>query len=195
MQEGCRSASVYKFCKKLGIREKEFYEQFNSFYALDKEIWKNFIHRTVKQIESEKVYHDYSVREKLLAFYFTLVELLKENRSFVYYLNEADKGCTIKPKYLSGAKKAFIDYVRVLILKGRDTKEIVSRPILTDRYADILWIQFMFLIRFWLKDESEGFEKTDEAIEKAVNLSFDIMGKWPLDSMIGFAKFFIQSKA
>ena len=103
---------------------------------------------------------------------------------------------TVKPQYLSGAKDAFIDYVEELIDEGKNKNEIVERSEYwnwEERYADGLWIQFMYVIRFWLQDESDGFEKTDEAIEKAVNLSFDLMGEWPFDSMFQFAKFYFQS--
>jgi hypothetical protein len=46
-----------------------------------------------------------------------------------------------------------------------------------------------FVIGFWIKDNSQGFEKTDAAIEKAVNLSFDLLGKNIADSAFDFAKF------
>jgi len=55
-------------------------------------------------------------------------------------------------------------------------------------------LQFLFVLNFWLNDDSAQFEKTDAAIEKAVHLSFDLMGKGPLDTMVDFAKFLYQNK-
>jgi hypothetical protein len=52
----------------------------------------------------------------------------------------------------------------------------------------------LFVTDFWLKDKSPGFEKTDEAIERSLNLAFDLMGKSPLDSMLEFGKFLFQNK-
>ena len=63
-----------------------------------------------------------------------------------------------------------------------------------DKYADGLWVNFVFIINFWLKDNSKGFEKTDEAIERSVNLAFDLMGKSALDAALDFGKFLFQNK-
>jgi hypothetical protein len=51
-----------------------------------------------------------------------------------------------------------------------------------------------FLLLFWRDDESAGFEKTDAAIEKSVNLAFDLIGKGAVDSAFDFAKFLYQAK-
>jgi hypothetical protein len=57
-----------------------------------------------------------------------------------------------------------------------------------------LWIQTLFILQFWANDDSKEFEKTDAAIEKAVNVAYDLMGKSPLDSMFDFAKFIFQNR-
>ncbi|MFN9518224.1 MAG: TetR/AcrR family transcriptional regulator, partial [Bacteroidota bacterium] len=57
-----------------------------------------------------------------------------------------------------------------------------------------LWANLLFVMGFWLKDSSNAFEKTDEAIERSVNLAFDLMGRSPLDSMIEFGKFLFQNR-
>jgi hypothetical protein len=91
-------------------------------------------------------------------------------------------------------KAAFMDYATTVINEGREQEEIVDRPVLSDRYADGIWLQMMFLLRFWLKDDSTGFSNTDAAIEKSVNLSFELMGRGPLDQMIDFAKFLYHNR-
>jgi hypothetical protein len=45
-----------------------------------------------------------------------------------------------------------------------------------------------------MKDHSKAFEKTDEAIERSINLSFDMLGKSPLDSALEFGKFLFQNR-
>jgi hypothetical protein len=49
-------------------------------------------------------------------------------------------------------------------------------------------------IKFWLDDNSKGFEKTDIFIEKSVNASFDILDTTPLKSVIDFGKFLFKEK-
>ena len=57
------------------------------------------------------------------------------------------------------------------------------------------YVDEFFLLLFWKDDESPGFEKTDAAVEKSVNLAFDLIGKGAVDSFIDFAKFLYQSKS
>ena len=50
---------------------------------LENAIWLSFFEKTISIIENDAAYPEYSVREKVLAFYYTLIEVLKENRSYV----------------------------------------------------------------------------------------------------------------
>jgi hypothetical protein len=50
-------------------------------------------------------------------------------------------------------------------------------------------VQFWFIIQFWMTDESRDFEDTDAAIEKGVNLGFDLMKENTLDKAFDLAKF------
>jgi hypothetical protein len=141
------------------------------------------------------VYKSYSAREKLLGFYFTWVEELKSRRSYLLavYGDSSFKDKNF-PTELKGFKSNFKDFVNELILEGKETEEIAERPYVSDRYDEALWLQVPFLFRFWLKDDSPAFEKTDAAIEKSVNLAFDLMGKSAVDSFVDFAKFLFQSR-
>lgn len=194
LEQGEQPASVYKFSKTIGLTENEFYQFFNSFNALEKHIWRNFFEETLKRIESEEIYLQYSVREKLLAFYFTLMEVLKTNRSFVMYSLKNYPKTDLNPEVLKSLKTQFIYFIHELLNEGKETDEIVNRPFISDRYQEALWLQFMFILNFWRNDDSLKFEKTDAAIEKSVHLSFDLMGKSPIDTMVDFAKFIYQNR-
>jgi hypothetical protein len=78
--------------------------------------------------------------------------------------------------------------------EGMSTKEIEERKFISNKYGDAAWLNLLFVTDFWLKDKSSGFEKTDEAIERSVNLAFDLIGKSPLDSIIEFGKFLFQNR-
>jgi hypothetical protein len=193
LENGKQPASIFKFAKDLNITEKDFYALFNSFGGIEKEIWHDYFNQTKTIIESDDVYAEYSVREKLLSFYFTFFELLQKNRSYVLlcFSKKAKMGT---PSFLKVFKNDFRHYAKDLVLEGIETDEIASRTYLSDNYDKAFWIQMMFLLRFWINDSSQGFEKTDAAIEKSVNLSLDLVAKGPLDSMIDFVKFLIQNR-
>lgn len=197
LEHGKEPASVYHFMKILKMKESIFYEHYNSFSAIEKDIWKGYFDKTLAQIQSESVYNEYTVREKLLAFYYTWIEVLKENRSYVTYSTGRIKRKGFRrthTDFLSAFKVSFLDYVNNLIAEGKETEEIVDRPIVGSRYDDGLWQQLLFVLKFWIEDDSKGFERTDAAIEKAVNLSFELMSRTALDAAFDFARFLYQGR-
>lgn len=195
LTEGKEPSSVFHFTQSLGIEEEVFYSHFSSFRALQEAIWAGFVHETIEALNKDEVYGDYSNREKLLAFYYTFIERLLKDRSYIDFTFrfKIDKNEIASP-YLKKFKEIFLDYVRELIRQGIKDEEIVKRPILSDRYKDALWMQLLFVIKFWLNDDSPNFEKTDAAIEKSVNLSFELMGNGPLDQIVDFARFLFQNR-
>lgn len=194
LENGRRPASIYAFAKETNISEAEFYEHYNSFDTLEKDIWSGFLENTIAKLHSEEIYATYSVREKLLSFYFTWIEELKAHRSYILVTYQPSPLPLVTPPALSKFKKEFIHFMNELVREGQETGEIMQRIILSERYADALWFQLLFVLDFWVRDESQGFEKTDAAIEKAVNLSFDIMGRNTLDSGLDFFKFLFQNR-
>lgn len=193
IENGTRPASVFAFAKKLKIKEVEFYEFYNSFELLESDIWVKFFETTRKKIEAEEIYATYSVREKLLAFYYTWVEVLKENRSYVILSwQHIDRKKLKTPTFLSPFKAAFKDFANNLVLEGKESREVAARRYLDERYADAFWLQALLILDFWVKDPSKSFEKTDAFIEKAVNTSFDLIGASALDSVLDLAKFLYQ---
>jgi hypothetical protein len=58
-----------------------------------------------------------------------------------------------------------------------------------------MWFKLLFLTDFWIRDTSKGFENTDAAVEKSVNLIFELMGQNTLDYIVDFAKFMFATKS
>ena len=130
-----------------------------------------------------------------MAFYYTWIEVLKENRSYASQTwRLIDKRKLKTPTFLTDLKIAFKDFTRDLVLEGKESKEVQPRKYLDERYPDALWLQLLMILDFWVKDRSKGFEQTDAMIEKAVNTSFDLMASSALDSVLDFAKFLYQNR-
>jgi hypothetical protein len=49
------------------------------------------------------------------------------------------------------------------------------------------------VLNFWVNDNSAGFEKTDEAIEKGVNVTFDLFQRSPIDNLFEYGKFLAKN--
>ncbi|GAA0881064.1 hypothetical protein GCM10009119_40340 [Algoriphagus jejuensis] len=195
LEHGSEPASVFKFAKDLKMKEEEFYTYFTSFESIKSAIWVSIYESTLEQMEAQEVFKEYSVREKFLSFLFTWIEELKKSRSYLLSLYQ-DKAKSFRslPFDTKEFKARFKDFAGELILEGKETQEVASRPVVTERYDEALWLQVAFVFRYWLDDQSPRFEKTDAAIEKSVNLAFDLMGKSALDSFLDFAKFLYQTK-
>lgn len=186
-------SSVFIFCKEIGISENAFYDHFGSFEGVERAIWLDYISETKARLESDKSFEGFSSREKILAFYYGLAEVLKNDRSFVLYqLKDQEKHFRI-PAFLKGFKSAFDEWIKSVIASGVITGEIARRPQLDERYYILFWAHLTFILQFWRNDDSANFENTDAAIEKSVNLAFDLIGKGVLDNAIDFGKFLFQT--
>ena len=194
LEHGKKPESIFKFIKDLKIKEEDFYESFNSFENIEKQIWLSIFNDTLEMVKNDSVYDEYSVREKMLAFFYSFIEKLKGHRSYILQTVPKKIRPELTPYYLIEVRKAFKDWVNELLLEGEETEEIEKRPLISKKYDEALWLQFLFVIGFWIKDESRGFEKTDAAIEKSVNLAFDLMGRGPLDAIVDFGKFLFQNR-
>ncbi len=191
---GSRPVSVYKFCVDIGIKEEEFYNRFGSFDGLENYIWKGFIDKTLGRLKADKAFQSFITREKILAFYFTLLEELKSSRSYVIFQLEHSKKFELVPEYIKGFKAEFESFFESVLNVAKGKGEVATRPVIDKRYPQLFWLHLGFILLFWKQDSSAGFEKTDAAIEKSVNLAFDLIGKGAVDSAIDFAKFLYQNK-
>lgn len=187
-------ASVFQLADSLGLPEAEFYRYYPGFSAIDRELWADFGREARTRAAQESVWAGYGAREKLLAFYFTLLEILKQNRSYALQsLRRAQPDLPgLTPKVLDDFRQDFETFVAELLREGRLSEEVASRPVVQEQYPRLFWQQAMFVLNFFAKDESVNFERTDAAVEKAVTLSFDLVGRNTLDSALDFARFLFQ---
>lgn len=181
--------SVYSFVKKIKISEAEFYEFYSSFESIEKMIWAELTVEAISAIQQQEVWAQYSSRDRMLSFFYSYTELLKKHRSFIVYSLKSHQDRFSTPKVLSGVKPIFENFAEELINEGLETGELADRKFLTKRYKDALWIQFAFILNFWVNDDSTDFEKTDEAIEKGINVTFDLFQRSPIDNLLEYGKF------
>ena len=66
----------------------------------------------------------------------------------------------------------------------------VTQPL----FSEGAWIQFLFILKFWIDDTSKSFEKTDIMIEKSVNTIVDLLDTKRIDNLLDFGKFLWKEK-
>lgn len=195
LRTGETPVTVYAFCEQLGKEESEFYKHYGSFKAIEKDIWNEMFRKVEGILNQDENYGHYSSYEKWLSFMYTFIEILKENRSYVMLRCEGLERKEFRPWFMEGMRGLFKEYIKEIIGSGLETEEIASRPIITDRYHEVLWAQILYVIRVWVYDESEEFQVTDAAVEKTSVLLFELMKKGPIDMLVDFVKFAYQHKA
>jgi len=181
--------SVYIFAKKLKITEADFYQFYSSFESIEKNIWFELTFETISKIKEQEVWSQYSSREKMLSFFYSYVEQLKNERSFIIYSLKNYGFKLSTPTVLAGVRPIFENFAEDIIQEGLENGELAERKFFSKRYKDALWVQFAFILNFWINDNSEGFEKTDEAIEKGINVTFDLFQHSPIDNLFEYGKF------
>jgi hypothetical protein len=195
MRNGKEPITVFAFCEEIGVQEQEFYKHYGSFKTLEKDIWKGFFNDVYEILENDENFSQYSSYEKWLSFLYTAIETFKNNRSYIVLRCENLERKEVRPWFMETFRKETFDWCKTILNEGLESEEIATRPVITSKYNEVLWVQFLYVIRVWINDESEEFQVTDAAIEKTSVLLFELMKKGPIDMLIDFVKFAYQNKA
>ena len=97
------------------------------------------------------------------------------------------------PEDLILYKSTFLSYAADLLSDGRESGEIKERKYISDHYHLGLWLQCLFLLNYWIKDTSLGAENTDAAVEKSINVGFDMLSEGSFENLFDLGKFLFQT--
>jgi hypothetical protein len=161
---------------------------------LKQQIWVKFFENAVSTIQQEESYESYSDKNKLLTLYFTLFEILTLNRSYVLYTMKENKGGLKDLKSLKHFRNHFKEFIAENIVSENSNFTGKLVKVTTPIFSEGAWIQFLFLLKFWIDDTSKSFEKTDVLIEKSVNTIVDLLDTKPLESLFDLGKFLWKEK-
>ncbi|WP_207534300.1 TetR family transcriptional regulator C-terminal domain-containing protein [Desertivirga arenae] len=190
---GEQPKSVFVFAKDNELAEEDFYNYYASFEAIEQDIWLNLLSLAVNEVKAQEVWPQYSAREKALSLFYSFFELLKSRRSFVVFSLNGSTKTLGSPRVLDKLKPLFESFSSEILLEGIESGELMDRAFISRKYKDALWMQFGFVLNFWIKDSSSGFEKTDEAIEKGLTVTFDLFQRSPLDNIFEYGKFLAKN--
>lgn len=194
LQHNEEPKNIYIFCQKHELEESDFYSFFSSFDSLKETIWEKFFENALATIQKDSNYDLFTDKDKLLTLYFTLFEILTLNRTYVlFYLKENRHGL----KNLRALKKFrshFKDFVKEII--SEEENPVFSRlnKIKEPTYSEGAWLQFLFLLKFWIDDTSKSFEKTDVLIEKSVTTVVGLLDTKQLENLFDLGKFLWKEK-
>ncbi|QCW99264.1 TetR/AcrR family transcriptional regulator [Aggregatimonas sangjinii] len=186
--------SIYKFCKTNAIEEADFYKYFGSVVGIQKAIWTKFFTSTIGLMHKNKEYDEFSNKEKMLTFFYTFFEMLTLNRSYVLFALNQEQGMMKNLAQLKGLRRHIKAFAADLIEDGNVDKSFKITKHNPRLFSEGAWLEFMFVLKFWMDDDSAGFEKTDMVIEKSITTIFDVFDNTPLDNIIDLGKFLFKEK-
>ena len=194
LQNNAEPKNVFLFCQENKIVESDFYAFYGSIDALKQDIWVKFFENVKATIENDENYLTYSNKNKLLTLYFSLFEVLTLNRSYVVFALKEDKNLLKNLHQLKEFRTHFKNFISEIADTQTTEEDFKVNKITKPLYVEGAWVEFLFLMKFWLDDTSKGFEKTDIMIEKAVKATFDVLDTTPIDSLIDLGKFVWKEK-
>lgn len=194
LEHGERPKSIYLFAQHLGIKEPEFYEQFASFKMIEKVVFKAFFDNAKTLLDKNEEFQTFDAQNKLLSFYYTFFEVLKANRSYVVFALENEKNKLKMLSTLSELKKVFGEFIREIGIETIDLKQEKMEKFKNQRILDLAWAQLLFTVKFWIEDDSAGFEKTDVLIEKSITTGFALLDSSTLHKVFDLGKFLFKEK-
>ncbi|GIV33937.1 MAG: hypothetical protein KatS3mg031_1472 [Chitinophagales bacterium] len=193
-EKGRRPKTIKEFCAFTCIEPRDFKTHYKTFASLECDLWNRWFEETMAVLENSTEYQTYNAREKLLAFYYTWQETIQDADS---YLRIAPVLTLYSAMdwFLTDLEVKFLQYAEKLIQLATKNREIVQRPFITDYYKHLLWHQFLFIMNYRIRDKSAEHAKTDEAIERSVNLFFELTGRTQADAIFEFGKFLFTGNA
>lgn len=194
LEDGETPKTVQAFCKKHRIKTTDFYAHYSDIQHLAADIPASVVRDLAVSMPEQEVFRSYSLREKLLAFYFTCFEQYGQNRDYYLLVSKDLKEIQQIFQTLKGTRKAFADFVEPLLKQAEVNGEIPERKFISKGYKEVLWADFVLVFQFWLKDNSKDFERTDAFIEKTLNLAMNILEQNVFDQVLDLGKFLFSKQ-
>ena len=186
--------SVYRFCKENKVTEEDFYQSYASLDSIKLSVWEAFFTNTMQLLEKNENYASFSRQDKLLTFYFTFFEILLLNRSYILFSLGQETSKMEKLAQLKLLRKHFKGFAKELIEEGNHEKDLKVTQHPVGLFSEAAWGQLLFLLKFWLEDNSPSFEKTDALIEKSVKVAFEVFDNTRLETLLDLGKFLWKEK-
>lgn len=190
LSKGKQPVSVYAFTQEINCPEADFYTFFSGFQALEATYFAHFFEDSLTQVQKRDDYERLSAKDKILNLYQLFFEDLKKHRSLIVMIFKTDFGSKIQK--LKPLKKQHRRFIKSLNLnEGKLTEKLPdSLKNQTERpQEETLWLHFVSILKFWLQDDSAGFEKTTAYIEKSVTTGFGLVDNPITDKFIDLGKF------
>jgi len=191
LEYGKAPETVRIFTKFLKVDDEAFYRHFGSLKNIETSIWGDYYSKTLEIIQKDPDFEEMNSREKHLSFLYTMLELLKPDRSYILHKLEG-KRLGEFPKELRDAQKVITQSDEINWARNFEFLPKRIKGTTQSAYKRVLSSHTIALLLFWVRDDSGESKDTDVFIEKSTRTAFDV-GELPvIDSLFDLSKFFLQ---
>ncbi|MDR9419943.1 hypothetical protein [Gracilimonas sp.] len=181
--------SIPNLTKKTGKTASEIYSLFPNKKALLKFYYPSLVIRYRAMIGEIEDFESYTISEKLSNFAFTLFDMMDERREFVEDTFEKyEWTCTSKSEFQQEIKDLFKDFFTT------DGNIATSAGFfMGDLFYASLKTQFLYLIKFWLQDDSDDRERTFALTDKITGFIEELVYSTIVDKGFDLAKYSLSA--
>lgn len=181
--------TISNLADETGKSASEIYSLFPNKSAILKYYYPSLVIRYQAMINEIGDFNSYSISEKLSNFAFTLFDMMEERREFVEDTFENyEWKCTSKSEFQKEIRSLLKDFFT------SDGNIATSAGFLIGKwfYAS-LTTQFLFLIKFWLQDDSEGRERTFALTDKITGFIEELVYSKIVDKGFDLTKYSLSA--
>lgn len=181
--------SIPNLIKKTGKTASEIYTLFPNKNSILKFYYPSLVIRYRAMINEIDDFDSYSISEKLSNFAFTLFDMMDERRKFVEDTFEKyEWKCTSKSEFQMEIKSLLKDFFT------SDGNIATSAGFfIGDWFYASLKTQFLFLIKFWLEDDSDSRERTFALTDKITGFIEELVYSKIVDKGFDLAKYSLSA--
>lgn len=182
--------TLKNIAKKARVKEAEIYSYFPNKAAILKDFYTQIVPLYKAMIKEIEGFEQYDLSEKLSNFVYSSLDMMQEQRDFVektfddFVLNPDQKS-----EFQNQVEKLVEEFV------NEDPKVSGSNQYLLNSITySILSKEYLYLIRFWIRDESPGSEKTMALTDKLTSFLNEILYSAVLDKGFDLGRFLISNR-
>lgn len=165
------SFSIPKLTEKTGKTASEIYALFPNKRSILKFYYPSLVIRYRAMVSEIEDFESYSISEKLSNFAFTLFDMMDERQKFVEHTFEKfEWKCLSTSDFQKEVKELFKDFFT------NDANIAASAGLfMGDLFYSYLKNQYLYLIKFWLQDNSEDRQRTFALTDKITSFIEEVV--------------------
>lgn len=166
----------------------QIYSLFPNKKAIIEYYYPSLVIRYSAMIEEIEDFESYTISEKISNFIFTLFDMMDERREFV-------EDTFDKMVFKKGCDSDFHHEVTTLFKHffTTDGRIAVSAGfVMKDYFYEFIAKEYLHIVKFWLKDESDGKERTFALTDKLTGFVEELIYNKVIDKGFDLAKYLIS---